>query len=64
VTTRKPLPKRIYVERWPDEDRDDAIYYQPTGYGIEWMTGKRSTVTVYQRVTQRELAAERKAKRK
>lgn len=47
---RKRLPERIYVERWPEVlDRDDRIYFEPTGYGVDWGTGATSTITVYVR---------------
>jgi hypothetical protein len=55
---RKPLPKRIYVERWDDE-REDSIHYEPTGYGVD-LRGNTSRIYVYQRVTQIELRAEKK----
>lgn len=59
---RKPLPSRIYVERWPDESREDTIHYAPTGYGVDLLTGKTSRVAVYRRVTAKELAIEKKGK--
>lgn len=45
----RPLPAKLYVERWPEaSNRDDRVFYEPTGYGID-EAGRTSTITVYVR---------------
>lgn len=51
------LPEKLYLERWPEEtDREDAIHYEQTGYGVDMRTGATSEITVY--VKESALAAE------
>ena len=40
-------PDQLYLEQWPEKvDRDDRVYYEPTGYGVDG-DGNTSTITVY-----------------
>jgi hypothetical protein len=40
-------PRALYLEQWPtDSDRQDRIFYEPTGYGID-PDGTESRITVY-----------------
>lgn len=60
----KPLPRFLYVERWPEEaQRQDSVHYEPTGFGDD-MRGNTSTITMYRRLTREEVRdLRRKAKR-
>lgn len=45
------VPKTIYLERWPERlGRDDRVYYEQTGYGIDLATGEASRIHVYELV--------------
>lgn len=56
----KRLPKRIYVETWPERaERDTVVHFEQTGYGVDFATGATSTITVYVR----EPKPKRKARR-
>lgn len=40
-------PDQLYLEQWPESaDRDDRIFYEPTGYGEDGR-GNASAITVY-----------------
>jgi len=55
------LPKRLYLERWPEgSENADTVHYDPTGYGIDMATKEQSRIYVYERVPVLRLAAERK----
>ncbi len=56
-TDEPQFPERLYLERWPDRaNRDDQVFYEPTGAGIDMRTGAESTVAVYVRSNRDDIA--------
>ncbi len=56
-TDEPEFPERLYLERWPDwVSRDDRVFYEPTGAGIDMRTGAESTVAMYVRSSKDDIA--------